>query len=60
MVIFLGFVINFYVCQSLTYTEEKTHSEPLDLSRGSLMGELEKELKELRRFAAPLKEQQCK
>jgi hypothetical protein len=36
------------LCQSLTNTEEKTRSQPLDWTLGPQMEELEKGLKEVR------------
>jgi hypothetical protein len=44
------------LCQSLTKTEAEAHSQLLDRAWGSPMEEVEKELKELRGFAAPQRE----
>jgi hypothetical protein len=41
------------LCQSLTYTDMDAHSQPLDLSTGSPVEELEKGLKEPNGFATP-------
>jgi hypothetical protein len=47
------------LCQSLTNKEADACIQPLDKHIGPSMEELEKEMKELRRFAAQGKEEQC-